>query len=54
MNKGLLVIAVPAMLVSLFWLKVGWGWRTAVASACVEMAVVACSAVYLTRKERAL
>ncbi len=40
MNKGLLMIAVPAVLVSTFWLAMGWGWRTAVAGACLELAIL--------------
>jgi hypothetical protein len=40
MNKGLLIIAVPAVLVSTFWLAMGWGWRTAVAGFCLELAIL--------------
>jgi hypothetical protein len=40
MNKGLLIIAVPAVLVSTFWLAVGWGWRTALAGFCLELAIL--------------
>ena len=40
MNKGLLMIAVPAVLVSTFWLAMGWGWRTAVVGVCLELAIL--------------
>lgn len=40
MTKGLLIIAVPAMLVSAFWLAMGWGWRTAVVGVCLELVIL--------------
>ncbi len=46
MNKGLLIIAVPAVLVSIFWLAMGWGWRTAVAGACLELLILIGIAMY--------
>jgi hypothetical protein len=53
MNKGLLIIAIPALLVSTFWLTIGWGWRTAVAGACLELAILAGIAVYSAKRQRA-
>ncbi|HEY0704409.1 MAG TPA: hypothetical protein VGD60_16670 [Candidatus Acidoferrales bacterium] len=52
MNKGLLIIAVPALLVSTFWLTMGWGWRTAVVGACLELAILVAIAFYSSRSER--
>jgi hypothetical protein len=53
MNKGLLIIAVPALLVSTFWLAMGWGWRVAVAGACLELAALIGFTVYSAKRERA-
>jgi hypothetical protein len=53
MNKALLIVAVPALLVSMFWLTMGWGWRTAVVGACVEIAILAGARLYWLKKERA-
>jgi hypothetical protein len=50
MNRALLVIAIPAFLVSIFWLTIGWGWRTALAGGCLELAVAIGTAVYLKRR----
>jgi hypothetical protein len=52
MNKGLLIIAVPALLVSAFWLTMGWGWRTAIVGTCVEITIVAGARFYVVKKER--
>jgi hypothetical protein len=40
MNKGLLIVVVPAVLVSTFWLAIGWGWRTAAVGVCLELAIL--------------
>jgi hypothetical protein len=52
MNKGLLIVAVPALLVSTFWLTMGWGWRTAAVGACLEMAILIGIAAYSAKRER--
>jgi hypothetical protein len=52
MNKGLLIIAVPAVLVSTFWLTMGWGWRTAVAGVCLELTILIGVAMYSAKSER--
>jgi hypothetical protein len=49
MNKGLLIVAVPALLVSVFWLTMGWGWRAAIVGACVEIAFLAGLVMYQRR-----
>jgi len=53
MNKGLLIIAVPALLVSTFWLAMGWGWRAAIAGACLELAALIAFTMYSAKRERA-
>lgn len=50
MNRALLLIAIPAFLVSIFWLTIGWGWRTAAVGGCVELAIAIGIAVYLKRR----
>jgi hypothetical protein len=50
MNRALLVIAIPAFLVSIFWLTIGWGWRTALAGGCLELAVAIGAVVYLKHR----
>jgi hypothetical protein len=48
MNRAFLIIAIPAFLVSIFWLTLGWGWHAAVIGGCLEIAigvgVVVCAA----------
>ena len=53
MNKGLLIIAVPALMVSAFWLTVGWGWRTATLGTCVEIAIPAGAVTYSRKRQGA-
>jgi len=53
MNRAILLIAIPALLVSIFWLTIGWGWRTALAGACVELAIAIAVINYLTRRKSA-
>jgi hypothetical protein len=53
MNKGLLIIAIPALLVSTFWLTMGWGWRTAVVGACLEIAILVGVGMFSRKRERA-
>jgi hypothetical protein len=49
MNRAFLIIAIPAFLVSIFWLTLGWGWRTAVIGGCLEIAVGVAVVLYVTR-----
>ena len=53
MNRGLLIIAVPALIVSAFWLTIGWGWRTAVVGTCVEIAILAGVVIYSSKRQGA-
>jgi hypothetical protein len=53
MNKGLLIIAVPALLVSAFWLTMGWGWQAAAMGAGVEIAILAGAVIYGAKRQRA-
>ena len=50
MNRGFLIIAIPAFLVSIFWLTLGWGWHTAVIGGCVEIAIGVGVAIYTARR----
>ncbi|MGB8523076.1 MAG: hypothetical protein WCD43_08930 [Candidatus Acidiferrales bacterium] len=50
MNRALLIIAIPAFLVSIFWLTIGWGWRTAFVGGCVELAIAIGAVVYFRRR----
>jgi hypothetical protein len=51
MNRALLLIAIPAFLVSIFWLTIGWGWRTALVGGCVELAIGFGAVNYLSRRK---
>jgi hypothetical protein len=53
MNRGFLIIAIPAFLVSIFWLTLGWGWHRAVIGGCVEIVVAVGVVVYATRRPNA-
>jgi hypothetical protein len=50
MNRAFLIIAIPAFLVSIFWLTLGWGWHTAVVGGCLEIAIGAGVVVYAARR----
>jgi hypothetical protein len=52
MNKGMLIIAVPAVLVSVFWLTMRWGWRAAAAGCCLELAAGFAFWLYASKGER--
>ncbi|HXN19430.1 MAG TPA: hypothetical protein VN875_13925 [Candidatus Binatus sp.] len=52
MNRALLLIAIPAFLVSIFWLTIGWGWRTALVVGCLELAIVAGAVNYFSRRKK--
>ena len=53
MNRAILIVAVPAFLVSIFWLTLGWGWHTAVIGGCVELAIGVGIVIYVTRRTSA-
>jgi len=36
--------------VSIFWLTIGWGWRTALVVGCVELAVAVGVVYYISRR----
>jgi Zn-dependent protease with chaperone function len=50
MNRALLLIAIPAFLVSIFWLTLGWGWRTATVVGFMELAIATGAVNYFSRK----
>jgi hypothetical protein len=53
MNRAFLIIAIPAFLVSIFWLTLGWGWHTALIGGCLEIAIGAGVAAYAARRPSA-
>jgi hypothetical protein len=53
MNRAFLIIAIPAFLVSIFWLTLGWGWRTALIGGCLEIAIGVGVVVYAARRHNA-
>ena len=50
MNRAFLIIAIPAFLVSIFWLTLGWGWHTAVIGGCLEIALGVVVVIYTARR----
>ena len=50
MNRAFLIIAIPAFLVSIFWLTLGWGWHTAAIGGCLEIAIGVGVVVYAARR----
>jgi hypothetical protein len=53
MNRGFLIIAIPAFVVSIFWLTLGWGWHAAVIGGCLEIAIAVGAVIYVTRRTHA-
>jgi hypothetical protein len=53
MNRAFLIIAIPAFLVSIFWLTLGWGWHTAVIGGCLEIVVGVGVVIYAARRASA-
>jgi membrane protein implicated in regulation of membrane protease activity len=53
MNKGLLIIAIPAIVISIFWLTLGWGWHTAIIGGLLEVAIVVALGIYTMRRNGA-
>jgi hypothetical protein len=53
MNRAFLIIAIPAFLVSIFWLTLGWGWHAAVIGGCLEIVVGVAAVVYAARRPSA-
>lgn len=53
MNRAFLIILVPFILVTIFWLTLGWGWHVAVMGGCLEVAVTAAVAILISRRRTA-
>ena len=51
MNRALLLIVIPAFLVSIFWLTLGWGWRTATVVGFLELTIATVAVNYFSRKK---
>jgi hypothetical protein len=53
MNKALWIIVVPAVIVSAFWLAIGWGLRAAGLVTALEIAVIAGFLIYAKKRQGA-
>ena len=53
MNRAFLIILIPFILVTIFWLTLGWGWHVAVIGGCLEIAVTAAVAILISRRRTA-
>jgi hypothetical protein len=53
MNRAFLIILVPFILVTIFWLTLGWGWHTAVLGGGLEVAITVAVAVFISRRQAA-
>ncbi len=53
MNRAFLIILVPFILVTIFWLTLGWGWHTAVIGGCLEVAIAVAVAIFISRRRAA-
>jgi hypothetical protein len=53
MNRAFLIILVPFILVTIFWLTLGWGWHTAVIGGCLEVAITVAVAIFISRRRTA-
>ena len=51
MNKAFLIILVPAILVALWWLTVGWGTRVSLPVGVVMMAVLFGCVFWILRRQ---
>ena len=50
MNRAFLIILIPFILVTVFWLTLGWGWHVAVMGGCLEIAITALVAILISRR----
>jgi hypothetical protein len=50
MNRAFLIILIPFILVTIFWLTLGWGWRVGVIGGCLEIAITAAIAILISRR----
>ena len=53
MNRAFLIILIPFILVTIFWLMLGWGWHTAVVGGCLEVAIAIAAAIFISRRQAA-
>jgi hypothetical protein len=53
MNRAFLIILIPFILVTIFWLTLGWGWHIAVIGGCLEIAITAAVAILISRRRSA-
>lgn len=53
MNRAFLIILVPFIVVTVFWLTLGWGWHTAVVGGCLEIAATVAVVIFISRRQAA-
>jgi hypothetical protein len=53
MNRAFLIILIPFILVTIFWLTLGWGWHVAIIGGCLEIAITAAIAILISRRRTA-
>jgi membrane protein implicated in regulation of membrane protease activity len=52
MNRAFLIIGIPAVAVSFYWLYMGYSLRAAIVGAVAEVALAVALVAFLRRKER--
>jgi membrane protein implicated in regulation of membrane protease activity len=53
MNRAFLIVGVPAMATSFFWLVYGWGWQRAMVVTGFELAAIVAAVIYLLQRQNA-
>ena len=53
MNRAFLIILVPFILVTIFWLTLGWGWHIAVVGGCLEIVITVAVVILISRRQAA-
>jgi hypothetical protein len=51
MNRAFLIILVPFIVVTIFWLTLGWGWHAGLMGGCLEIAISVAVAIFISRRQ---
>jgi hypothetical protein len=51
MNRAFLIILIPFIVVTVFWLTLGWGWHMAVLGGCLEVAITIAVVIFISRRQ---